>query len=239
MQRTTCRNCAIRDKALCRALPEQTLGHLNQIARRRRIRAGSPLFEEAAQPTQVANIISGVVRLSKSLPDGRTQIVGLQFPGDFVGRPFAREGGVLAEASTDLEVCYFSQSQYESLILSSQSMQELFAQRIIAQLDEARDWMLLLGRKTAEERVASFILMCSQKLAVAGDCGDEPPPPATTLTLPLSRKEMADVLGIRLETVGRMMKRLEQAGIIKHHGNRGLEILNHAALLVRSENEQA
>lgn len=229
MLRNNCRTCAIRDSTLCRALPDQALTHLNQIARRRKYRAGARLLDPELDAPHVANIVSGVVRLSKSLADGRTQIVGLQFPTEFVGQPFVRESTLLAEAATEVELCCFPQSQFESMLLTHNGLKELFTQRMMAQLDVARDWMLLLGRKTAEERVATLILLCAEKCA-SGDCSSARQLDGFELELPLSRTEMADFLGLTLETVGRMVKRLDQAGVISVGRGRAIKVVTGEGL---------
>lgn len=235
--RHTCRNCAIKDEALCRVLPEAAMSQLNLIARRRKVRAGARIFSEGLEPPHVANIISGVIRLSKSLADGRTQIVALQFPAEFVGRPFMPDGGVLAEAATDVELCTYTAQQFETLLLAHEGMQKLLLQRMTEQMDAARDWMLLLGRKTAEERVASLILMCAEKSLGRG-CGAGAELDRLRIELPLSRTEIADFLGLTLETVGRMIKRLEQAGAIDIQSGRGISIRNAALLRARSQTDQ-
>ena len=107
MLRNNCLSCAIRDRAICQALPDAALIQLNQMARRRTVKAGQRIFEDGADVPMVANIVSGVVRLSKSLADGRTQIVGLMFPTEFLGRPFSASSGVMAEAATNVVLCYF------------------------------------------------------------------------------------------------------------------------------------
>ena len=226
----------MRDRTLCQALPDAAIAQLNQIARRRRVHAGSRLFEPDSEPVMVANVVSGVVRISNSLADGRTQIVGLQFPGEFVGRPFATASTVLAEAATDVELCCYTQRQFESLVATYGGMKELFLKRTIEQLDEAREWMLLLGRKTAEERVASLILLCAEKMQPP-DCagGSER---SQRIDLPLSRTEMADFLGLTLETVGRMIRRLQESGAVMVHPGRGITINDVASLRRHAEKEQ-
>lgn len=237
MLRNACRTCAIRDKALCRSLPEDALAQLNQIARRRKVHAGQQIFDNAAEQPVVANLVSGVARLSRSLADGRTQIVGLQFPAEFIGRPFSSSGNVLVEAATDVELCYFSQRQFEALLLNFTDLKAQFLRRTIEQLDEAREWMLLLGRKTAEERVASLILLCLEKgTSVACDgleAGDD-----RQLDLPLSRTDMASYLGLTIETVARMIKRVERAGAIKIGRGRRLSITNIAKLRELAERDR-
>lgn len=238
MLRNNCRNCVIRDSTLCRALPESALNQLNLVARRRKLGAGARLLDADLETPMVANIVSGVVRLSKSLADGRTQIVGLQFPTEFLGQPFTRNAALLAEAATDVELCCFPQAQFEAMLLAHNGLKELFTQRVMQQLDAARDWMLLLGRKTAEERVATLILYCAEKLA-DDTCAGPAEVSGMEMELPLSRTEMADFLGLTLETVGRMIKRLEQAGVVDIRKGRGLHIRDGEALRRHAASEAA
>lgn len=236
MLRNNCLTCAIRDHAICQALPEAALIQLNQMARRRTVKAGQPIFADAAEVPMVANIVSGVVRLSKSLADGRTQIVGLMFPTEFLGRPFAGGSGMMAEAATNVVLCSFTQRQMEQLLVNHGALQEHFVRRTIEQLDAARDWMLLLGRKTALERVASFLLLCADRMHPM-DCQGVGHPAGAPVELPLSRTETADFLGLTLETVGRMIKKLEQSGLIESHSNRMVTIRNRERLAEQAEPE--
>ncbi len=237
MLRNSCRTCAIRDKALCQVLPDGALTELNQIARRRKVHAGAQIFDQTAEQALVANVVAGVVRLSRSLADGRTQIVGLQFPGEFIGRPFATSCDLLIEAATDVELCYFTQKQFEALLLKYADLKALFLQRTIEQLDAARDWMLLLGRKTAEERVASFILLCVEK-GKAVSCVTRDNLSEMRLELPLSRTDIASFLGLTIETVARMIKRIERSGAIDIHKGRGLSIIDFGKLRQLAEQDQ-
>jgi CRP/FNR family transcriptional regulator len=204
------------------------------MARRRLVRAGGQIFGPNPNTPVVANIISGVVRLSKSLGDGRTQIVGLQFAPEFIGQPFASDGLTHAEAATTVELCCFTKSQFESLLHAHRELQELLFVRIAQDLDLAREWMLLLGHKSAEERVASLILLCADKSsggrnANRSEAGD------FRLELPLSRTEMAEFLGLTPETVSRTLRRLVRSGVIAIHNYRGLTIIDAAELRARAE----
>ena len=106
-----------------------------------------------------ANIISGVVKLSKGMSDGRQQIVGLQFAPDFIGRPFARESALTAEAAIDIDICVVPAPALERLVMPMRRVSDTgCTNQALKELDEARDWMLTLGRKTAQEKVASFLL---------------------------------------------------------------------------------
>lgn len=234
MMRNNCRSCAIRSRALCHALPEVTLDQINRLSRRRRVTAGRALFSEEEAEGVVATVLSGVAKVSVSLPDGRTQVVGLHFPSDFIGRPFAGPVAPMTEAATDLELCFFERSRFEALLIEHKELEELFVRRMTAELDAAREWMFLLGHKTAEERVASLILMCLRRLEPP-DCAAMAQPSETHFELPLSRSEMAQYLGITIETVSRMLKRLSTDAVIAVESGRGINVLNRAKLEQRAE----
>lgn len=238
--RLSCRACAIRSRALCNALPETALHQINRLSRRRRVAAGRALFSEDEAASFVATILSGVVKVSVSIPDGRTQVVGLHFPADFIGRPFAGPIPPLTEAATDVELCCFERSRFEALLCEHKSLEELFVQRMTQELDAAREWMLLLGHKSAEERLASLLLLCMRRLG-CGDC------PAVAIdriepmrfSLPLSRTEIAQYLGLTIETVSRMLKRLAIEGVIGVESGRAVVVYSRAELARRAEANRA
>src|SRR5690606_30284030 len=103
-----------------------------------------------------------------TLEDGRQQIVGLQFASDFVGRLFGGKAVYIAEAATQVELCCYGRSQFEGLLAEFPMMKQALLQRTLDELDAAREWMVLLGRKSASERVASFILMIAERQQRAG-----------------------------------------------------------------------
>ncbi|HRD74414.1 MAG TPA: Crp/Fnr family transcriptional regulator [Hyphomicrobiaceae bacterium] len=231
---TSCRTCAIRDAALCRALPDGALAQLNQIARRRRYHAGAQIFSGHEDRQLVASIVHGVVRHSKALSDGRTQIVALQFASDFLGLPTSPQNAVLTEAATDVELCTFTRAQLDVLVRAHPAVQTQLMQRLAKDLEDARDWMVLLGRKTAEERVASFIMLClakHRKLA----CGATGTSAGERIELPLSRTDIADYLGITLETVARKLRQLSDDGVIAINTGRFLTVLDTGMLQARAE----
>jgi len=238
VMRHQCRSCAVRDSALCHVLPEATLQRLNAISRRRYVRNGGAIRVDAEDPPVVANVVSGVVRLSKSLPDGRTQIVGLQFPSAFIGWPFITSDSLLVEAATNVELCCYPEAHFEALLGAHPGVRDFLLARASGELEEARNWMLLLGRKTAEERVASLLLLCAEKLREVA-CEHINSAPRDVVELPLSRTEMAQWLGLTIETVGRMMKRLERAGIITCHSIRTIEIHDLDHLRLRGQRDIA
>lgn len=229
IRRSVCRTCAIRDTSLCRALPDPLLDQMPRLTRRRRVRAGGQVLADDLGTPLVAHVVSGVVRLAKSLPDGRTQIVALRFASDLVGDLFTTApSAVMAEAATEVELCCVPRARFESLLASGDKLPALVADHMARQLEEAREWMLLLGRKSAIERVASLMLYLAERSGTRVPCSQISP--EKTIELPLSRTEMADFLGLTLETVVRMLKKLEHSGAIALTPPRGMRVLDPASL---------
>src|SRR5262249_57473822 len=117
--------------------------------------------------TFFANVISGTIKLTKGIADGRQQIVGLLFPPDFLGRTFSRSNPYFAEAASDVEVCVFPSEAFERLIDLYPELQHRLFERTLDELDAAREWMLLLGPKTPEEKAPSFLLLLPRRTATA------------------------------------------------------------------------
>lgn len=233
--RLSCQACASRSRALCHALPEAARIRIHRLSRRRRVPAGRALFNEDEAAKFVATVLSGVAKVSVSLPDGRTQVVGLHFPSDFIGRPFAGPIPELTEAATDVELCCFERSGFEALLVAHKDLEAHFVRRMTRDLDDAREWMLLLGHKTAEERIASLLLLCLRRLAPDDDMADAKRVAEVRFALPLSRTEMAQYLGLTIETVSRMLKRLVVDRVIELETGRGVVVLDRGELGRRAE----
>ncbi len=222
-----CDVCVVRHKAICSVLSEAELKDFNHIARHRSIPAGQVI----AADTDIvfANILNGVVKLTKTLADGRQQIVGLQFPPDFMGRIYAKESPYFAEAATDVELCAFPKDGFEVMLRRYPGLEHRLFENTLDELDSAREWMLLLGRKTAKERVASLLLMIAQRAPNIG-CAHTPEINFSRFSLPLTRADLGDYLGLTLETVSRQMTNLKKAGIIELVDNREIIVPDLAAL---------
>ena len=195
---------------------------------RRLYPAGQLIAGVTAAEDWCATVLSGVIKLSKTLSDGRQQIVALLFPGDFLGRPFRAEFPYTAETATEVQLCCFGRAYFEGFMQEQSDLKQIFLERTLDSVDAARDWMLLLGRKTAQEKVAALLLTILQRTSrPCADCEHEPGRP---LVLPLTRTEMADYLGLRLETVSRQLKQLEAIGIIKRLDPRRISVRDLTAL---------
>lgn len=225
-----CRACEARHGGICGALGVVELLRLGRTSSRQEYPAGTTLVAAGERVDRCSNIISGVVKLSKLLPDGRQQIVELQFAPDFLGQPFVQESEVLVEAATDVRLCSFTRNTLEAMMLASTGFENRMHRQALRQLNDARDWMMTLGRKTAAEKVASFLVRLAQHMR----------PQAEDYTLvfdlPLSRAEIADFLGLTVETVSRHLTKMRGQNVIdveraRHVTVKDLESLKRMAAL--------
>jgi len=204
----SCRNCPARQQGLCGVLGPKQFALLAREARHVRRAAGEELMADAMPIGSYASLVRGVVKLTKVLEDGRQQIVGLQFAPDLVGRPFASESRVSVSAASDVELCIFPRQTLEALMNESAALERRVMLQALRELDEARDWMVTLGRKSAAEKVASFLYLA------ASHAGPTDKAPGARFDLPLSRGDIADFLGLTIETVSRQISRFRADGVI-------------------------
>ena len=163
-----CASCAVRCRAICASLAADEAAELGRMGRRQRVKAGHTLLWEGDEAPTVANVLSGVLKLVVATADGREQIVGLVFPSDFIGRPFGKQSPYRVTAMTDAEVCIFNRQQFDDFAGRHPHLQQKLLHRTLDELDRARHWMMLLGRKSASEKVASFLLEMSERLSGQG-----------------------------------------------------------------------
>lgn len=223
-----CADCAVRDQSLCGSLGDAELAQLNRLGRRRHVARGETVAWAGDPNIVCANLLSGVLKLVASDVGGREQMLGLLYPADFVGRPFAERIDFTIVALTDAELCTFPRGPFEAVLADHQRMERLLLQRVLAALDEARGRMLMLARTSAAERVSGFLLDMARRNPETGcrPMADGP----LTFDLPLARGEIAELLGLTIETVSRRMTALKEAGVIALPGGRAVTILDEAAL---------
>jgi len=212
-----CRSCEARHRGICGALDSDQLVKLNRVANRKEFSAGTELVGDSEEIHSYSNVLAGVVKLTKTMIDGREQIVGLQFAPDFLGRPFHKESHVSAEAASTVNLCMFPKATIEQMIGDSANLKQRMLEQTLSELDEAREWMLTLGRKTAGEKVASFVLMIARHIDPEAEMDDNK---VVSFDLPLTRADMADYLGLTIETVSRQLTKLRKAGVVEIEHNR-------------------
>lgn len=219
----SCENCDVRSLGICVALADDEQRRLKGIASMRQFEAGATIFSAEEAVTVMGTVVRGAIKTYKLLPDGRQQVVGFLFPGDFLGSAVFDTNRCFAEALSPVELCVFPHAPLQKLIREIPALEHQMLKLAHDDLDLAQEWMLLLGRKTAQERVATFLCLLFDKAKRRGHCG-------APIDLPMNRSEIADYLGLTIETVSRQLSKLKNAGIIAINGGHAIE-LRKAALL--------
>lgn len=228
-----CQACVVRSRAICADLDQDEIQALNSIGRRRNLIAGEQLLREGDEAIIVANVVQGVLKLSTQTSDGKEQILGLVYPSDFVGRPFNQVTPYGVQAVTQAEVCIFQRTDFDRFAREHPRLEHKLLERTLKELDRTRRWMLLLGRMTAEQKLASFLLETAERAEPIG-CSATSSPKPPCITMPLSRQQIADVLGLSIETVSRLFSKMKMEGLIDLQSRRQVAILRPAELAARA-----
>lgn len=223
-----CADCPIRHRAVCARCEPDELQRLEDIKYYRSFAAGQTVMWSGDRMEFVASVVSGVAALTQTLEDGRTQMVGLLLPSDFVGRPGRETAAYTVTATTDLTMCCFRRKPFENMLQTTPHIAHRLLEMTLDELDAAREWMLVLGRKTAREKIASLLSIIARRDAILSKSGG---PRRVTFDLPLTREAMSDYLGLTLETVSRQMSALRKDGIIELSGKREIIVPDLDALL--------
>ena len=205
--RKSCGFCDLDQHAFCAGLTSEGLQGLRAIRGSVRVDPQQTVFREGEPASHVFSLISGTVKLSKLLADGRRQIIGFLFAGDFFGISPGDTYPYTAEAITPTSLCRFSETRLTTLMRETPELEHRLLDRLVQELAFAQEQMLLLGRMTAREKVAHFLLVLSRR---AERRGETPSPVAVTM----SRLDMADYLGLTIETVSRTLTALKREKLI-------------------------
>lgn len=170
---------------------------------RRRFAKGEELFAQGGAAERFYKVVAGTVRTCKFLSDGRRQIEAFHLAGDLFGLESGRTHRFTAEAVGDVEVLVFRRGDLTSLVHDDRDFGDEIMAATLASLDRAHDHMVLLGRKTAQEKIVSFILDLARRMAKPDQ-----------FDLPMQRADIADHLGLTIETVSRTLTQLARGGLI-------------------------
>jgi len=203
-----CALCAVREKSICADLGAREFVQVEKTMARRNIAKGRALMSEGEPNDHLYVVVEGSFRLSKHLEDGRRQITGFLFPGDFVGVRATPESAYSVEALEDSLVCNFPHNYLDSIAGDNPGVKDRLIARGQTEFHKAQDHIVLLGKKTAEERVESFLKMVADAIGRYEDDAQE-------TALPMPRQDIADYLGLRLETLSRTLAILKKKGAIK------------------------
>ncbi|CAA7619330.1 MULTISPECIES: helix-turn-helix domain-containing protein [Magnetospirillum] len=218
LARPSCRNCdVVREIAFCADLSSDEIKRLASVRCHAELPAAFTVFREGDVADHVYSISGGAVKLYKLLSDGRRQIIGFLFSGDLFGLGLDGGYAYTAETLTQTQLCRFTHRKLDSLRGEIPMLERRLFTMTVKDLVAAHDQMLLLGRKTAREKVASFLDTLSRRAVERGLA-------ASPVDLPMSRADIADYLGLTIETVSRTFTQLKRDGII------GLPASGHVVL---------
>jgi CRP/FNR family transcriptional regulator, nitrogen fixation regulation protein len=194
-------------------------GELNIIGVARRFSRDQLIYGEGDRADVVYKVISGAVRVSRLLSDGRRQVQAFHLPGGVFGWELRPERHAAAEALGD---CMIVTAPHASLADPTQAAR--LCRHALGELQRAQDHLLTLGRRTALERLASFIVDLAERLGEGED-----------IRLPMSRQDIADYLGLTIETVSRTLTQMQARRLVRVRGSRQLRILARDALVAICE----
>ena len=202
----------VRHDPFCQGLSNTDVLRIKSLATVLSVAPGDRLCVEAKPALHAFYVTEGVIKLYKSLSDGRRQISRFLYAGDFLGVPdSAKRYRSTARAVTTVEVWRFERRAFAKLLRSSRKLEASVRAIVWQEIEDAREHMMLLARKSAEQRIASFLLSLRHRPAVpcaVEQCGEE------IVALPMTRRDMADYVGLEIETVSRTLNALKRRGVI-------------------------
>lgn len=214
-----CRNCdVVREIAFCADLSQDEIRRLATVRCHAHLPSAFTVFREGDPADHVYSISNGAMKLYKLMSDGRRQIIGFLFSGDMFGLGVDGGYAYTAETVTPVQLCRFTHRKLENLLGEIPRLERRMFSMAMKDLVSAQEQMLLLGRKTAKEKVATFLTKLSHRATERGL-------PASPIALPMSRADIADYLGLTIETVSRTFTQLKREGVI------GLPASGHVILL--------
>lgn len=218
-----CTDCEVRKMAICAALQDDVLSELEAIMTSRKLAANETLVDVGQQKLKVFSLTSGMLRLFTLLPDGRRQISGFLYPGDYLGLADDEVYSQTAEAVVPSALCSFTVSSMDALMLKHPALKDRLYVMTREALRQSRDNQLVLGRLAPVEKLASFLLVLSVQAERSGVSSNP-------LLLLMNRTDIADYLGLTIETISRCFTKLRVQGLIELPDANTVTILSQRSL---------
>lgn len=204
------------------------LGALREIGANLTFARNETIFSEGDSAEYSYRVVSGAVRLCKMLSNGRRQIADFFLPGDFFALGGASEHAFTAEAVNDAVVVCFQRRRIERLCDEAPDIRKDLLSRLYRDLSAAQNHLVMLGRQSAKERVASFLLLLAGRVKASN---------GESIELPMGRQDIADYLGLTIETVCRALSDLKRSRLITTPNTHEVVLNNIEALQQLTENE--
>ena len=225
-----CKACNVRERTVCAAIEPEELDLINAIVTRIEHSPGQTIFYEEDRAEHLYNVTRGTVRISKMLLDGRRQITGFLSPGDLLGLAHGESYVYTAEAIGPVSLCRLPRRKLEPLFRKFPTLERRLLAVASHELAAAQDQMLLLGRKSAREKLSSFLLTMQSGAAKRGE-------PDYPIRLAMPWTDIADYLGLSHEHVSRTLGELVQDGILRRPAPNCIFILQGDALRAIAEGD--
>lgn len=205
--------CELMQFSQLSSLPADVGDRLRTLCRLRSHKSNERVMVAGEHSSSIGLVADGMLRMEKTALDGRHQIVGLLVEGDIFGRVFGGPAEYAIEAATDATVVYFPRAQFESLLSESHDLERVVMLNLLNELDRARDWMLIVSSPKIRTRLAGFLMMLCTRfgnidhiLVASGG--------RLSLNIPITRADLASLLGTRAESISRAFHTLADAGTI-------------------------
>ena len=206
--KTRCTICKIRSYSFCRCLDEDRLQKFSKISSEKKYTNKENIFIQNDPAKHLFNITEGNVKIYQLLDDGRIQIIGFLYPGDFFGSYKNNKYNYSAEAIGNLKACVFDQKILDRYLDENPILAKELLHQTSFELTLAQDRITVLGKLNAGERLARFLLNISEQRKRIGWQNNP-------ISLPMTRQDIADYLGLTIETVSREFSNLKSSNIIK------------------------
>ena len=229
---SVCMKCGSRSVGLCAPLDAAALDDMSGESERLSLEPRDTIFHQGDPSRFVYTLTGGMARLSRVLPDGRQAVIGFRFAGDILGFTPQTEHAFGAEMLTRGTVCRLERRRLEQLFRRYPAMERRFLDLCLRELAQSQDHILALGRFSAEERVAAFLVSLAEAQERRGHVGP-------VFELPATRADMGEFLGLTLETVSRAISAFRKRGWIILHGHSGIELVDRASLVHLGSGEGA
>ena len=206
--------CGLTELTGFRDLSDAVQEDLRAICRPRSYKAGQTIAEIGTHLDTIGIVRDGILKMEKSLADGRQHVVGLLIEGDLFGRVFNGATHFSVEAATDAEIFSFDKARFEAILLRSPELDRLLFLNLMSELDRARDWMIILAHPKIRGRMAGFLLLLCTRFQNV-DHLITVRERAVRIRIPLCRPDVAHLLGTRVESISRALHALADDGLIR------------------------
>ncbi len=206
--KTRCSLCKIRSYSFCRCLNDDQLEIFSKVSFEKKFTDKENIFLQNDPSTHLYNITEGNVKIYQLLDDGRIQIIGFLYPGDFFGTYKNNKYNYSAEAIGNLRVCVFDQRVLDKYMDQNPILAKELLNQTSYELTLAQDRMTVMGRLNAIEKISIFFINISNQRKRIGW-------QSNPISLSMTRQDIADYLGLTIETVSREISKLKTSNIIK------------------------